>query len=64
MSTEETLTDVYVHWRRIQRVGNPDAYVHRMLVNNARSRWRARATRRRLPHGPCRSTIATRLRSM
>lgn len=41
---QRTLTDAYVHWRRIQRAGNPDAYVHRMLVNNAHSRWRHRAT--------------------
>lgn len=30
---QTTLTQVYVHWRKVSRADNPDAYVHRMLVN-------------------------------
>lgn len=30
---QTTLTQVYVHWKKVQRAERPDAYVHRMLVN-------------------------------
>lgn len=37
---QETLAKAYVHWRRVQNADNPDAYVRRILVNEARQRWR------------------------
>jgi RNA polymerase sigma-70 factor (sigma-E family) len=37
---QEALAKVFVHWRRVQDADNPDAYVRRILVNEARRRWR------------------------
>jgi RNA polymerase sigma-70 factor (sigma-E family) len=37
---QEVFAKVYVHWRRVQIADNPDAYVRRILVNEARQRWR------------------------
>jgi len=37
---QETLAKSFRHWQRVQRAGNPDAYVRRMLVNEARRHWR------------------------
>lgn len=42
---QNTLTNAYVHWRRVNNADNADAYVHGMLVNAARSRWRRRTNR-------------------
>jgi RNA polymerase sigma-70 factor (sigma-E family) len=41
---QECLTQVAVHWRRVQSADSPDAYVRRILVNQARGRWRRRST--------------------
>ncbi|MFC6154981.1 SigE family RNA polymerase sigma factor [Nocardioides yefusunii] len=30
---QTTFTQAYVHWRKVSRADNPDAYLHRMLVN-------------------------------
>jgi RNA polymerase sigma-70 factor (sigma-E family) len=37
---QETFAKAYVHWRRVQSTEHPDAYVRRILVNEARQRWR------------------------
>ena len=37
---QEVLAKVYMHWRRVQDADNPDAYMRRILVNEARQRWR------------------------
>jgi RNA polymerase sigma-70 factor (sigma-E family) len=37
---QETLAKTFRHWRRVQRADNPDAYVHRILINEANSYWR------------------------
>jgi RNA polymerase sigma-70 factor (sigma-E family) len=37
---QETFAKAYVHWRRVRSADNPDAYVRRILVNEARQRWR------------------------
>src|SRR5215469_978684 len=37
---QETLAKSFRHWHRVQRASNPDAYVRRMLVNEARRHWR------------------------
>jgi RNA polymerase sigma-70 factor (sigma-E family) len=37
---QETLAKSFRHWSRVQRAGNPDAYVRRMLVNECRRHWR------------------------
>jgi RNA polymerase sigma-70 factor (sigma-E family) len=39
---QDTLVKVYRHWSRVRRADNPDAYVRRILVNEARDRWRHR----------------------
>jgi RNA polymerase sigma-70 factor (sigma-E family) len=37
---QETLIKAYRHWPRVKRADNPDAYVRRILLNEARDRWR------------------------
>jgi RNA polymerase sigma-70 factor (sigma-E family) len=37
---QETLAKAYSHWRRVQHADSPEAYVRRILVNEARQRWR------------------------
>jgi RNA polymerase sigma-70 factor (sigma-E family) len=37
---QETLAKSFRHWPRIRRADNADAYVRRMLVNEARRHWR------------------------
>ncbi|MBY8881768.1 SigE family RNA polymerase sigma factor [Actinacidiphila acidipaludis] len=39
---QATLAKVYLHWPRISRLGEPDAYLRRALVNNNLSRFRKR----------------------
>jgi RNA polymerase sigma-70 factor (sigma-E family) len=39
---QDTLVKVYRHWPRVRRADNPDAYVRRILINEARDRWRRR----------------------
>lgn len=39
---QSTLAKVYLGWSRICRLDEPDAYVHRALVNNNLSRFRKR----------------------
>jgi RNA polymerase sigma-70 factor (sigma-E family) len=39
---QETLVKAYRHWPRVQQADNPDAYVRRILLNEARGRWRRR----------------------
>src|SRR5450755_969835 len=37
---QETLVKAYRHWPRVQQADSPDAYVRRILLNEARDRWR------------------------
>jgi RNA polymerase sigma-70 factor (sigma-E family) len=37
---QETLVKTYLHWSRVQRATSPDAYVRRILVNEANRQWR------------------------
>jgi RNA polymerase sigma-70 factor (sigma-E family) len=37
---QNTLVRVHRHWRAVNRAERPDAYVHRILVNQHRSAWR------------------------
>jgi len=39
---QETLVKAYRHWPRVRRADDPDAYVRRILLNEARDRWRRR----------------------
>ncbi|HEY0933027.1 MAG TPA: SigE family RNA polymerase sigma factor [Trebonia sp.] len=39
---QDTLVKVYRHWPRVRQADNLDAYVRRILVNEARDRWRRR----------------------
>jgi RNA polymerase sigma-70 factor (sigma-E family) len=39
---QETLVKAYRHWPRIRQADSPDAYVRRILINEARGRWRRR----------------------
>jgi RNA polymerase sigma-70 factor (sigma-E family) len=42
---QATLVKVYVHWRKVLRADSPDAYVRRIMVNQAASTWRSRGRR-------------------
>jgi DNA-directed RNA polymerase specialized sigma24 family protein len=52
---QETFAKAYAHWRRAQHADSPEAYVRRILVNEARQRWRRHeppgAARRRSRQG-------------
>lgn len=39
---QDTLVKVYRHWSRVSQADSPDAYVRRILINEARNRWRHR----------------------
>ena len=39
---QEALAKAFRHWKRVQRADSPDAYVRRILINEANRRWRAR----------------------
>ena len=39
---QDTLVNVYRHWSRVSQADSPDAYVRRILINEARDRWRRR----------------------
>jgi RNA polymerase sigma-70 factor (sigma-E family) len=39
---QETLVKAYQHWPRVRQADSPDAYVRRILINEARGRWRRR----------------------
>ena len=42
---QSTLVKVYVSWRRVARADSRDAYVRRVMVNQATSGWRSRRHR-------------------
>jgi RNA polymerase sigma-70 factor (sigma-E family) len=42
---QTTLVKVYLHWRTVVRAGSPDAYVRRVMYNQAASVWRTRLRR-------------------
>ncbi len=44
---QDCLVELYARWRRVSRLGDPHAYVRRMLANGNVSRWR-RTRRERL----------------
>jgi RNA polymerase sigma-70 factor (sigma-E family) len=39
---QDTLVKAYQHWPRVRQADRPDAYVRRILLNEARGRWRRR----------------------
>jgi len=39
---QDTLVKAYQHWPRVRQADSPDAYVRRILLNEARNRWRRR----------------------
>jgi len=39
---QDTLVKAYQHWPRVRQADSPDAYVQRILLNEARGRWRRR----------------------
>jgi len=39
---QDTLVNVYRHWSRVRQADSPDAYFRRILINEARDRWRRR----------------------
>jgi len=39
---QEALARTFVHWKRVETAANPDAYVRKIIVNEARQRWRRR----------------------
>ena len=51
---QDTLVKAYQHWPRVRQADSPEAYVRRILLNEARSRWRRRersAAVSRFPEG-------------
>jgi RNA polymerase sigma-70 factor (sigma-E family) len=51
---QDTLVKAYEHWPRVRQADSPDAYVRRILLNEARGRWRRRertAAVARFPEG-------------
>ncbi len=45
---QEALARAFVHWTRIEDTENADAYVRKILVNEARQRWRRHVKQRTL----------------
>jgi RNA polymerase sigma-70 factor (sigma-E family) len=45
---QEALARTFVHWSRVEGVDHADAYVRKILVNEARSRWRRHRRQRSL----------------
>jgi RNA polymerase sigma-70 factor (sigma-E family) len=39
---QDTLVKAYRHWHRVQQADSSDAYIRRILLNEARQRWRRR----------------------
>jgi RNA polymerase sigma-70 factor (sigma-E family) len=39
---QDSLARAFVHWKRVEASANPDAYVRKIVVNEARQRWRRR----------------------
>jgi MFS family permease len=37
---QEALAKAFRHWRRVRRTDSPNAYVHRILINEAKNYWR------------------------
>ncbi len=37
---QETFVQAFRHWRRVQRAGNQNAYVRRILINEFKRHWR------------------------
>lgn len=54
---QEALARTALGWRRIERMEDPDAYVRRVLVNQANQRWRLRRTHE-LPTGDLPESVA------
>ncbi|WP_067432307.1 SigE family RNA polymerase sigma factor [Nocardioides jensenii] len=57
---QTTLTKAFRHWRRVSKADQPDAYVHRMLVNCLRDararRWGGELPTEHLPEPPAMNT--------
>jgi RNA polymerase sigma-70 factor (sigma-E family) len=49
---QDTLVKAYQHWPRVRQADSPDAYVQRILINEARGRWRRRAREMPVPRFP------------
>jgi RNA polymerase sigma-70 factor (sigma-E family) len=39
---QDALARTFVHWKRVEASSNPDAYVRKIIVNEAKQRWRRR----------------------
>jgi RNA polymerase sigma-70 factor (sigma-E family) len=49
---QDTLVKAYQHWPRVRQADSPDAYVRRILLNEARGRWRRRERTMPVPRFP------------
>ena len=49
---QDTLVKAYQYWPRVRQADSPDAYVRRILLNEARSRWRRRERVMPVPRFP------------
>jgi RNA polymerase sigma-70 factor (sigma-E family) len=45
---QRTLVKAFVHWKKVAQAEAPDAYVRRMMVNEAASTWRGSLRRREI----------------
>ncbi|CAA9250587.1 MAG: hypothetical protein AVDCRST_MAG41-1878 [uncultured Corynebacteriales bacterium] len=45
---QSALAKTWRHWRRVAAMGNPDAYVRRVMLNERRSWWRRTGAREQL----------------
>jgi RNA polymerase sigma-70 factor (sigma-E family) len=54
---QDTLMQAAVHWKRVEAADNPDSYVRKILMNEARKRWRRRSSRE-MPHPEIRNREA------
>jgi RNA polymerase sigma-70 factor (sigma-E family) len=49
---QSALVKTWGHWRRVSAMGNPDAYVRRVMLNERRSWWRRIGAREQLVEVP------------
>ncbi len=54
---QDTLMQAALHWKRVEAADSADGYVRRILMNEARKRWRRRSSRE-LPHREIRDSEA------
>lgn len=54
---QETMAKAFRHWRKVQRADSPDAYVKRILINEANRHWGRHRTTPPPTDLPARATV-------